>query len=103
MARHRLVRAPPNERCKATWKREFELLWREAGPPNHHDDEVVLDQQVVNKEREKEEEEGEEKEGGGRGEWPTLQYSIGVPRSQVLHGCLAHKCYMVTSHIKFKR
>ena len=25
-------------RCKATWKREFKLPWREAGPPNHHDD-----------------------------------------------------------------
>ena len=22
-------------RCKATWKREFKLPWREAGPPNH--------------------------------------------------------------------
>jgi len=27
-------------RCKATWKREFKLPWREAGPPNHHDDKV---------------------------------------------------------------
>ena len=27
-------------RCKATWKREFKLSWREAGPPNHHDDKV---------------------------------------------------------------
>ena len=27
-------------RCKATWKREFELSWRDAGPPNHHDDKV---------------------------------------------------------------
>ena len=25
-------------RCKATWKREFKLPWREAGPPDHHDD-----------------------------------------------------------------
>ena len=25
-------------RCKVTWKREFKLPWREAGPPNHHDD-----------------------------------------------------------------
>ena len=24
--------------CKATWKRECELPWREAGPPNHQDD-----------------------------------------------------------------
>ena len=24
--------------CKAIWKREFKLPWREAGPPNHHDD-----------------------------------------------------------------
>jgi len=29
-------------RCKATWKREFKLPWREAGPPNHHDDKVDL-------------------------------------------------------------
>jgi len=32
-----------------TWKREFKLPWREAGPPNHHDDTVDSDQQVVNK------------------------------------------------------
>ena len=31
-------------RCKATWRREFELPWREAGPPNHHDDKVDSDQ-----------------------------------------------------------
>ena len=31
-------------RCKTLWKREFKLLWREAGPPNHHDDRVDLDQ-----------------------------------------------------------
>ena len=31
-------------RCKATWKREFKLSWREAGPPNHHDDKVDSDQ-----------------------------------------------------------
>jgi len=37
-------------RCKATWKREFKLPWREAGPPNHHDDKEDSDQQVVNKE-----------------------------------------------------
>ena len=30
--------------CKATWKREFELRWREAGPPNHHDVQVDSDQ-----------------------------------------------------------
>ena len=30
--------------CKATWKREFKLPWREAGLPNHHDDKVDLDQ-----------------------------------------------------------
>ena len=35
------VRLPGN---KATWKREFKLPWREAGPPNHHDDEVDSDQ-----------------------------------------------------------
>ena len=33
----------------ATWKREFKLPWREAGPPNHHDDKVDSDQQVDNK------------------------------------------------------
>jgi len=27
-----------------TWKREFKLPWREAGPPNHHDDKVDSDQ-----------------------------------------------------------
>jgi len=31
-------------RCKATWKREFKLPWREAGSPNHHDDTVDSDQ-----------------------------------------------------------
>ena len=35
---------------KATWKREFKLPWREAGPLDHHDDTVESDQQVVNKE-----------------------------------------------------
>ena len=29
--------------CKATWKREFQISRREAGPPNHHDDQVDLD------------------------------------------------------------
>ena len=24
--------------CKATWKKEFKLPWREAGPPHHYDD-----------------------------------------------------------------
>ena len=28
-------------RYKATWKREFKLAWREAGPPNHR---VISDQ-----------------------------------------------------------
>jgi len=37
-------------RVSDTWKREFKLPWREAGPPNHHDDKVDSDQQVVNKE-----------------------------------------------------
>jgi hypothetical protein len=37
-------------RCKAAWKREFKLPWREAGPPNHHDDEVDSYQYVGNKE-----------------------------------------------------
>ena len=30
-------------RCKATWKRQFKLLRRKAGPPNYLDDKVVLD------------------------------------------------------------
>ena len=30
-------------RCKTTWKWEFKLSWREAGPPNHHDDKVDSD------------------------------------------------------------
>ena len=34
---------------KATWKREFKLPWRQAGPPNHLDDKVDSDQQVANK------------------------------------------------------
>ena len=29
---------------KATWKREFEFQWREAGPPHHYDDKVDSDQ-----------------------------------------------------------
>ena len=37
-------------RYKATWKREFKLPWREAGPPNHLDDVVDADQLVVDKE-----------------------------------------------------
>ena len=37
-------------RCKAAWKKEFKLPWRETGPPNQHDDEVDSDQEVVNKE-----------------------------------------------------
>jgi len=30
-------------RCKATWKREFKLPWRKAGPPNHLDDKMDSD------------------------------------------------------------
>jgi hypothetical protein len=37
-------------RCKATWKSDFKLSWREAGSPNHHNDQVDSDRQVVNKE-----------------------------------------------------
>ena len=37
-------------RCKATWKSEFILPWREAGPPHHHEDEEDSDQWAVNKE-----------------------------------------------------
>ena len=35
---------------KTTWKREFKLPWREAGPSNYLDVEVDSDQQVVSKE-----------------------------------------------------
>ena len=36
---------PPKEgRCKATRNREFNLSWREAGPPDNHDDKVVSGQ-----------------------------------------------------------
>ena len=31
-------------RCKATWLKEFRLLWRKAGPPNHHDAKVDSEQ-----------------------------------------------------------
>ena len=37
-------------RCKATWKKEFKLPWREAGPPNIHDDEVDMDERDVDTE-----------------------------------------------------
>jgi len=30
--------------CTFTWKREFKLPWREAGPPNHLNDKVDSDQ-----------------------------------------------------------
>ena len=36
--------------CKATWKKELKLPWREAGPPDHLNDEVDSDQYVVNQE-----------------------------------------------------
>ena len=39
----------PRGRCKATWKREFKLPWRETGAFYHHD-EVDSDQWVVNQE-----------------------------------------------------
>ena len=45
---------PVGQRINASLKRdsprEFELPWREAGPPNHHDDKVDSDQWVVKKE-----------------------------------------------------
>ena len=41
---------PEKGRNKATWKREFKVLWREAGPLNHLDDKVDSDQEVVDKE-----------------------------------------------------
>ena len=31
-------------RCKATWKSEYKLPWREAGSLNYHDDKVDSDQ-----------------------------------------------------------
>jgi len=31
-------------RCKATWKTELKLPWRQAGPPDHHNDQVDSDQ-----------------------------------------------------------
>ena len=31
-------------RRKVSFKREFEVPWREAGPPNHHGDKVDSDQ-----------------------------------------------------------
>jgi len=34
----------------ATWRREFKLPWREAGPPNHLADKMDSGQYVVNKE-----------------------------------------------------
>ena len=37
-------------RCKATWKREVKISWREAGPRDHHDDKVDSDQYVFNEE-----------------------------------------------------
>jgi len=37
-------RAPGISFMRGTWKREFKLPWREAGPPNHHDDKVDSDQ-----------------------------------------------------------
>jgi len=35
---------PKEGRCKAAWKKEFKLPWREAGPPNHPDDKVDSDE-----------------------------------------------------------
>ena len=32
--------------CKAIWKRECKLTWREVGPFGHHDDEVVSDRRL---------------------------------------------------------
>ena len=44
------MQLPQEGRYKATWKREFKLPWREAGPPNHLDDKVDSDQKVAIKE-----------------------------------------------------
>ena len=38
------IRLDIGRSCKATWKREFKLPWRKAGPPNHHDDKGGSDQ-----------------------------------------------------------
>jgi len=37
-------------RCKATWKREFKIPCRQAGPPNHLTDKVDSDQYDANEE-----------------------------------------------------
>jgi hypothetical protein len=39
-----LERPYSEDRCKATWKWEFKLPWRKAGPHNHRDDKVESDQ-----------------------------------------------------------
>ena len=45
LVEHRLLQHLFAEgRCKATWKKKFELPWREAVPPNYHDDKVESDQ-----------------------------------------------------------
>ena len=44
------VKSSVKKVCKATWKREFKLPWREAGSSNHLDDKVDLDQLFVTKE-----------------------------------------------------
>ena len=38
----------PEGTCKATWKREFKLPWREAGPTDDHDHIEDSDEYVVN-------------------------------------------------------
>ena len=48
--RHQMLALPPHPmlqglgRCKATWKRDCTLPWREAGRPNHPDDKVESEQ-----------------------------------------------------------
>jgi hypothetical protein len=38
------LRVEQEGRCKATWKREFKLSWREARSFNHHEDVMGLEQ-----------------------------------------------------------
>ena len=40
----KLVEKEKEGTYKATWKRDFKLPWREAGPPNHLNDKVDSDQ-----------------------------------------------------------
>ena len=65
----------------ATWKREFKLPWREAGPPNHQDDKVDPDQWVVNTELSLSSHASAEAGGLALGLGTTHSHLTGVPRS----------------------